>query len=357
MTFLVRILFSGLMAFVPSEDGTDLTVLLLNVDSAYHHSDGSTLAQHKPLLLARAGNCTGDCPTDNQDIAEYLYADKTTQQALSSYASAVSGGGGWLLSGTDIEFRKGSSADPALPELEFQTGVRATVNGNPAVIPASSSEREDYSWIANLKQLCPSTCTLNSDVFSSAPPNLIAARLHIRNGKVYTYSVARIGSDVTPVNFKRLDGTGSASSYTQAVASWVGADIEVEGDSIEIAESAFSGSSARTMTLEPDENGNVEVAVINLPPFVPPSTTDNESPQVGKHFELYYDLLDNPPDPETRLVPRAGVAGNITYDEVDWSTVHPTGTLFSELLNQLRLNIGRSAYDRTLCPPADIPQP
>ena len=39
MNFIVRILFSGLMALVPNEDGTELTVLLLNVDHAYHTSD------------------------------------------------------------------------------------------------------------------------------------------------------------------------------------------------------------------------------------------------------------------------------------------------------------------------------
>ena len=63
MEFILRIFFSGLMALIPSEDGTELTVLLLNVEHAHHVSDGTTLAQHKPLLVARAGNCTGQCPT------------------------------------------------------------------------------------------------------------------------------------------------------------------------------------------------------------------------------------------------------------------------------------------------------
>ena len=48
----------------------------------------------------------------------------------------------------------------------------------------------------------------------------------LRSGKVFTYSVARIGGNVTPVHFQRLDGTGNASAYSQAIASWVGAEID-----------------------------------------------------------------------------------------------------------------------------------
>src|ERR1700753_2665370 len=127
MSFMLHILFTGLMTFVPSQDGTELTVLLLNADH-YHTSDGATLSHHKPLLFARAGNCTGDCPTDDASIAKFVFSDQSSSTALDSLGDAVTGGGVWQLSGSDISVTKSSSEDPDLPALSFVTGARTSVD-------------------------------------------------------------------------------------------------------------------------------------------------------------------------------------------------------------------------------------
>lgn len=348
MEFILRILFTGLIAFVPNEDGTELDVVLLNVGQAHHLSDGSHQEPHNPLLIARAGACTGDCPTDDAAIAQYLYSDKSASLALASLESATTtGGAAWQLAGSELSIRKGSSGDPELPALDIRQNLRTTI------IPTTSVEREDFSWVAQLKPVC-ATCTLDPAILATPPSGLVAARLKLRSGKVFTYSVARIGSEVTPVHFKRLDGTGSASSYSQAVASWVAADIQVSGDSIEIVEAKFAGGPGRSMILEPDANGKVEIAVLNLPPFVPPASPANDAPQVGKHFEKYYELAQTPPSVASRLVPLPGAApGAPAYPEVDWQMIHPTQDVSSDLLTQLRLEVGRGIYDRTLCPPVN----
>jgi hypothetical protein len=188
------------------------------------------------------------------------------------------------------------------------------------------------------------------------PPGIVAARFKINSGDLYTYSVARLGSDVTPVHFKRLDGTGEASAYVQAVTSWVGLDITVTGTSIDFVETKYDQSTGRTMTLSPDTSGKVEVAVVNLPPSVPPASSNNDAPQVGKHFEMYYELLQNPPDRDARLVPRAGAPVGTTVPQVTWSSVHPSPAVSSVLLNRLRFEPGRSLYDRVICPPF-VPYP
>jgi hypothetical protein len=356
LSFLVRILFSGLMVFVPNEDNTELTVLLLNVDHGYHTSDGSALPHHKSLLVTRGGTCTGTCPDRDADIAKFLFADSTLSVAQDSLEAAVAGGGAWELNGSQLSFRKGSTTDPDLPALAMRTGVRGTVNGNPQLVPTTATERGDFSWVANLKSLC-SNCTVKSSMFDTQPPAIVAARLRLTSGNVFTYSLARIGTNVTPIRFERLDGTGNPSSYTQALASWVAADIEVSGSSIEIVESKFDGSTGRTMKLTPDANGKVEVAVLNVPPFVPPASSDNNAPSVGKHFEVFYETANNAPSQAARLVPRAGVANNATYPAISWSDVHPSTAITSELLNALRLDAGRTVYERTLCPPSQNPLP
>lgn len=358
MEFILRILFTGLIAFVPSEDGKELTVLLLNVDHNYHVSDGSSLPHHKALLIARAGHCTGTCPTRDSQVAQFMFADKSEAVALDSLEAAVAGGGAWALAGSELSINKGSSTAADLPPLVVRTNARGTVDGQPRIIPTTADEREDYTWIASMKQLCATgSCVLDPAVLAAQPPaNLVAARLRLRSGKVFTYSVARLGSNVTPVRFERRDGEGNASPYTQSVASWVAADIAITGDSVEIVEAKFDGGAGRAMKLEPDTNGKVEVALLNLPPFVPPASTANNAPEVGKHFEMFYELYDNAPAPEMRLVPRAGApSGAQAYPAIDWHLIHPQ-SVQSELLNQLRLDIGRTVYDRTICPPlSDTP--
>lgn len=348
MSFIVRIMFSGLMAFVPSDNGNEVTVLLLNSDPSHQHlSDGSALPQHTPVLFGRGGTCSGQCPDDDLDIAQIMWRNESAAAALDALGLAVEGGGAWIVRDSDL-----SLSGSGLSALDVHTGVRGTSNGQPLVIPTSSTEREDFSWIAKLSEICPS-CTLDPALLGTNPPaGLIAARLHLRNGKVYTYSVARIGPNVTPVHFQRLDGTGDVSSYSQAIASWVAADIEVSGDSITIEETTLGGNSGRSMTLSPDQSGKVEIAVLNLPPFVPPASTSNAAPQVGKHFEMYYELTEEPPAIETRLVPLPGAApGTGSYPSVTWASIHPQSAVWSDLLNSLRLDVGRGPYDRVLCPP------
>lgn len=358
MDFILRILFSGLIVFVPSEDRQEVTVFLLNVDHAHHLSDETTLDQHKPLLLARAGNCTGDCTTDDADIAQFLFADQSAPAALDSLEAAVTGGGAWELAGSELSLNKGSSSAPELPDLVLRDNVRGSVNGILQSIPTTATERQDFSWIADLKQVCPSGCSVDPDFFDAQPPAGVVARFRLRTGSVFTYTVARIGSNVTPVHFKRLDGTGNESDYSQAIATWVGADIAISGDSVEIVEAKFADNTERTMNLSPDENGRVEIAILNLPPFMPPATQFTGTPDVGKHFEMYYELSEAPPTPAARLVPRAGAAtGAPAYPEVTWQSIHPQAELYSDLLNQIRLDIGRSVYDQTLCPPAQDPRP
>jgi hypothetical protein len=346
-TFVLKILFSGLMAFIPNENGTEVTVLLLN-SNHYHTSDGAAMQPHQSILYARAGDCSGDCVNDDSDIAAETFRDLSPSPAVEALQDALDNGSAWLIAGSDIAVRK-SSGEANLPALNIVDDVRGTINSLPNIVPTTSSERRDFSWIPKLESLCASGCSLNSDLLDTVPPEIVAARFKINSGDLYTYSVARLGSDVTPVQFKRLDGSGSPSSYVQAITSWTGLDIEVTGDSVDFVESRYDAGTGRTMTLSPDENGKVEVAILNMPPSVPPSSSTNDAPQVGKHFEMYYELLQSPPDRETRLVPSAG-----TPSETSWTSVHPSPSVTSELLNGLRFEPGRSLYDRTICPPVRI---
>jgi hypothetical protein len=349
--FVLSILFSGLMVFIPNENGTEVTVLLLNTNH-YHTSDGAAMQPHESFIFVR-GNCSGDCGDDDAFIASFIFRDQSAAVALDSLAYALGNGSAWRIAGSDLYVQKSGAGAADLPALNIRRDLRGTVNGQPQIVPTTASQAHDFSWIPKMQQLCASGCTIDPDLLDNVPPGIVAARFKIDSGDLYTHSLARVGSDVTPVSFKRLDGTGNTAAYVQAVTSWVGLEIPVTGTSVQIVETKHDGGTGRSMTLSPDASGKVEVAVVNLPPFVPPASPSNESPQVGKHFEMYYELLQNPPDRASRLVPRAGAPSGTTVPQVSWTSVHPASSVDSVLLNRLRMEPGRSLYDRTLCPPLE----
>src|SRR3954454_13818387 len=59
MSFILRIYIIGLMAFVPSQDGRRMAVLMVDARAGYHASDGSVFPSHVPMLVARAASCKG----------------------------------------------------------------------------------------------------------------------------------------------------------------------------------------------------------------------------------------------------------------------------------------------------------
>ena len=356
MSFVLRIFFSGLIAFAPSPDGKQLTVLLVNADG-YHLSDGTSLEAHQPMLLARAGSCTGECPTRDLAIARFLFPDKPAE-ALDALAIALSGGGGWLLADADLSLHAGGPGDGSFPEpLVLQGGARKA--GNLPAVPLTAQEREDFAWVADLKQICPSAGGLDPAVLAARPPKgLIAARLQLRSGKVFTYSLIRIGDMVKPVHFKPLGANGTGISYAQALANWVAAEIQVPGDTVELVEESFGGGARRSMTLSPGPNGVVEMAILNLPALHPPAapatgeSAAQQPPASGKHFELYFELAKMPPAKSVRPIPQVlqarPAAGS--EPEIAWETLHPLNGTASDLLDKLRLGLRRGPYDRVLCP-------
>ncbi|HYR29743.1 MAG TPA: hypothetical protein VEU30_14840, partial [Thermoanaerobaculia bacterium] len=237
--------------------------------------------------------------------------------------------------------------DPELPPLFIQRGLRGK-----GIVPLTALERESFDWVPEVQKICP-TCTLDRRYVDGIPPGTkVVARFRLRSGKAFTYSVSRLGNDVAPVHFARLDGTGAASPYTQAVANWVAADIKVSAPSVEIVEKSFDGGEKRSMKLTPDKSRKVEIAVLNTPPYVPPATRNMGEPEPGKHFEVFFDLAQNPPARALRLLPHSGAAADAKYPAVNWQYVHPEDSLGSELLAKLRLDLSRTIAEPTLCPPS-----
>jgi hypothetical protein len=345
MSFILRIFFSGLIAFIPSEDGKTITVLLLDSGSAHMHAASTTaIPPHMPMLLVSGGGCSGDCTTRNEEIAEFLYSDVASQSAAEgSLAAAVGGGAVWRLAGSELRL--------GIPEGGVNLVHSATVASK--TIPDTPEERADFRWVANLKKINPSIGILNQELFSSAPPaDLVVARLTLKSGDFSTYSVIQIDGKVTPIPFHSPAWRGR-KPYVQAVASWVEAKIQVPGDNLEIVEKKFASDETRSVRVSP-RNGVVEMAVLNIsrPPVQRQTTA---LPRPGLHFERFWLLAQHPPAETERAIPRAP---RVLTAQRDWSLLHPgTSERASLLLDHLLLPGGRSPYDQILCPMVQSPAP
>ena len=342
--FVLRIFFSGLIALIPNADGTELNVLLVNTPHQYSLADGSCMATHTPLLVARAGSCE-NCQSD-EGVAEFLYANKTPVEAQRALTGAVGGGGAWRLAGSDLTLE--GVTDP-LTIVRNARGSDAT--GQLQAVPTTAAQREDFSWVASMSDIAPGVGGFQSALRSDEPlsPCTIAARLKLRNGRVFTYALTKVDGKARPIHFMTPAGSNPAP-YRQAVANWVAAEIRVPGDMVEIVEQKFNDVSARrSMKLHPLD-GSVEIALLNLPPFVAPGPNSaTPLPAPGQHFQIYYDLVRRPPARANRLVPHSSVSES--EPQTNWAALHPKDVLWSELLEQLNLNPrGKAPYDLALCP-------
>ena len=341
MTFILRIFFSGLMTFVPSQDGKYLTVLLLDAAHAQHNANGVALPEHKALLIARGGGCEGDCIDRDPSVSGFLYPEVGSESAASdSLLAAVSGGSVWELNGSQLSF--GTPDDGV---TLFKAG---TTRGKS--IPDNATERSDFRWVASLKEIWPAAGALNPAVLSPKPPeDLIAARLELHSGTVSTYSVIEIGGQGLPIEFRPLSG-GVRAPFRRAAANWVEAEVVIPGKDIEIVSQAFADGTKRTMRLTP-QDGVVEVAVLNI--SRPVANDGHAMAQPGVHFARYWSLVQNPPAPDKCPIPQAAQSAVVRRGS---GAQHPEDkSRSSVLLDRLLFPGGRTPYEQLLCPMSRYP--
>lgn len=355
MSFVVRIFFMGMMAFVPTRDGKELTVLLVDAGKGYVASDGSSIEPHIPLLLARAGGCVGPCDAGNTAIGQLLFPGTGDERVRDGLSKALLDGAAWRLDGADLSFHQPCAAQQAeAASLVIHHKLRdAARSGQPALLPRSSDERKDFSWVAELGRIAPSAGVVDPDTLTAQPKKgLIVARLRLQAGEVWTYRLVSVGDRVLPLEFYPLSGDGPKSSYSQALADWMMAELRVSGGAMELVETRFDGRPGRMVSLAPKE-GVVELALMNVPEhlFEQPSQKDasHSSHEPGVHFEMYYELARTKLPNRLRPVPHLADSSGIS-----WSAVHQGGEAHSPLLNALRLNDGRGVYNRIICPVAQL---
>ncbi|HEX7184665.1 MAG TPA: hypothetical protein VF756_22765 [Thermoanaerobaculia bacterium] len=338
MTFILKIFFMGLIAFVPSQDGKELTVLLVETRPGYVASDGSLIAPHHPMLLARAEKCWGHCGIDEGIDPHLLFPRDSPADAQRYLAAALGNGAAWSLDGSDLSIvdagSQKSSASLSLQGRPRQPGAPL------ALSKTLEGDTLDFDYIADLGRVLPAAGAVDPDVLARLPQRrLITARLRLQSGKIGTYRLVHMFGKVHSFSFKALRCNGANVEYSQPLADWVTAEIEVSGPEVEIVENHFADREIRTIRLAP-QDGLVELAVLNIPD--PPSEEElPENHEADRHFELYYKLAQTLLSPCQWPVPHVG-------PEVENGA--PEKARPSALLAGLKLGDPKGYYERIMCP-------
>lgn len=296
MDFLLRIYFAGLIAFAPLGEGREMMVLLVDARDGYAASDGTWIEEHRPLLLARAGQCRGTCREQDEGITELLYPDalrKGSDEAAKALGAALRGGGGWVLGDSNLSI--------VAPPGAMPTGG--------SLVRASSATRESFDWVASIEAIDPSAATIDADVLKEHPTKgLIAARLKLSAGLLKTYRLVRADDQLAALSFRALRDRSSRVASGQPLTDWVMLEIPVSGCRLELLDENFSTGARRTMELSPskcDGSEVVELALLNVPKARSHSASEKHAGErrIGHHFEIYYELSSQRPPNRLRPVP------------------------------------------------------
>jgi hypothetical protein len=364
MTFILRIYLIGLVAFVPSDDGRHMAVLLVDARDGYHASDGSFFPPHSPVLLARAGSCKGACLEDAEKAAPHLFAggpDVESSALVQRLKAMLLGGGVWQIAQEDLAVLPPPHRDAPPRGLVVVGWQRlASPAANAKTLPADATEKAAFSWVPEIAKVVPDAGEVDPDCLAPQPrKGLIAGRLSLSEGTLRTYRLAEFfpqqGRGGVPSFLFRPLAAGTPGSTRgvggspQGIADWTVVDIPIEGCEVTLSAKPFGGAAARTMTLAPTActpGQVVELALVNLPDQsarqAPQAAEHQYGPEgIASHFEVYYELADHRPAWRQRLVPV--VTGTYLDPALLDQTSEP-----SQLLRALGLSRG-GTFSRPIC--------
>ncbi len=310
-TVLLRIFFHGMIAFVPMTGGGNQMKALL-VDSQTPPDVASRcVAEHRPELRFRTSNseCIAaasiGCQVDGADCSCSLVRQEI------SFATTVT---------------------PAQVKFNVQP---------PRKMPDSpTSEAAELSYIPNILNI--HNAKLNQD-FLNLKPKLLLDRMTFSYDTVEpcmlaARNLAAGGSEVHTFSFGRLGDT-TGSFMGQAIAQMMTAQATVPYDGITTMVGlnvlGFDHPTSFSMNLltQPcDPHGSptpvcIDVTLGNAREELPtPSECDDG---VGRDFAFFYELLNNPPPWESRLLPIDDntVKVDSTLLEIKECADHPKGPM------------------------------
>jgi len=270
--FVLRLIFSGLIALVPIVDqqGKEqgMTLLLLKAD------------HHKPIVGMIVGQCVeGDCARP---------AGSTPQPAGSTPLGLY-----WKLVDEGLSLTLAKADRWQVPATTKLTG------GCPLMhFPENVADTADRGWILRLDDLFPGKGKIDPDCLGERQHCPIVARFTVHNGQLsachLVHGEMRTPTGTTlvmddlekPIDMVAAFSFGGTDLTPRAIADAVMVEIEVAAPYLELESRSMIDGSLTRAKLEPVD-GKMTLVVSN---------NDFHRPPTGKHehFEHYYELAQIP---------------------------------------------------------------
>jgi len=366
MSFILKIYFMGMIAFVPSGDGQEMTILLQDVRDGHYASDGSHIDTHLPMLIARSSACSGDCLDDLEPVAMHLFkgAEGVARgDEMTHLEGAIGNGAALVLDGSDLGVESVDlNIEPQRGGVTIFSPLSTSAQMDRNVFPRTSEEQGDFSLIASMGAIAPELAEIDPQLMGENPgaTGLIIGRLRLDQGEIRTHSLVQYGGKIAPLSFRRLGDSSRSGEPVGPLGDSAVVEIPVAGCEVYFRERKFSGEPGRVIRLAPEscEGGEVlEVALLNLPPRGAHDQNRREgnaashrSATVGTHFELFYELAARRPPVRQRPVPHVAEAPQGVTIPPQRRTGAPDG-----LLDRLGLGAFRGGYSASICPLSQYP--
>lgn len=177
-------------------------------------------------------------------------------------------------------------------------------------LPFDQTKATNFAYIGNLGSLGQTLKSGLLDSASAPPPGLLIARMTFPFEAANACSLATRrdegGDNVHPLNFRKVGELEKANEMSQALAQVFMAHYKLPDDGtgspkLTVTLSKPGGSSPHAMVLTPGPDG-YSIRLENKRAFelLPGDPCDDG---VARDFSLYYELAENPPVPEERVIP------------------------------------------------------
>jgi hypothetical protein len=291
MSITVRVIFWGLMGFVPNEEGQrGLTALLVSPS----HQE----AAHIPAVYLYEGSCEGIPLTKNGGNPCVRVPDPYKQD-VATHLGATAPGLRWLLQNEDLEILGEES------RVKLNTTGRKTLFGRLREAPASARQTAAFTWVPSMATLTAGHGQVRDDCLFWVGTCPLSARFKVRGGKARTCHLFHTlkadprspAQEVVVFSYRSENGKPENLPPPQAVADAVQLEFEVEGDYVELGAWDFPGLSGQqtlkaAVKLRPPAGSRTLTLIVSNGP----QHSDDEEDYTGSpHQEALFNLLARQP--------------------------------------------------------------
>lgn len=346
MSITVRLIFMGLVGFVPHNDGREgMTALFLDTARVQTSSAKCSVPPHIPAVYMLDGKCMGQCrriPLGREDDADAMgfdHPDHTLQLA-------------WLLDREDLEISQADEDAVRLAKPFFQ--------GRRKLAPRRSRQASYFSWVPDMGLLTGGHGEVREDCLGGQGTCPLTARFKLTGGRASACHLfhdlddqpSPDGRSNVRVFDYTIEGDDSTRVESQAVADAVLVEFEVEGDRVTLQSWELpmgQGQQAKkgTANLWPAENSRTLTLVVaylpslgSIHPSIPRAEDEahHDASCEQSHAEVLFDLLAREQDPRPIRTLNEGVMMRV-----------PPGSCEPEMLRIAALLQGEPPHSTTAC--------